>query len=120
MISKKQLVTGIVHFIENDLIPNIGDRNMKFVLAVAKDSLRENHDLIDDFLENPMISSLISETDEEYDISNFSTVLKNVLSEYDSFPITIPKIPLFSPTEKVLKITAGDVDRLMKYFMAES
>ena len=117
MISKDQLVNAVVKFIAADLIPQVGDRNTKFVLAMAKDSLKENGDLADDFL--PMVSSLIKEEDGMYDISHFSSILKSVLSEYQSFPVTIPKIPLFSPTEKVLKITAEDIDKLMKYIVPE-
>lgn len=120
MVTKKQLVNGVVKFIESELIPQVGDRNTKFALAMAKDSLKENNELADDFLQSPMVSSLIKEEDGMYDISHFSTILKGVLSEYQSFPVTIPKIPLFSPTEKVLKITAEDVDKLMKYITPEA
>lgn len=119
-ITKKQLVNGVVKFINDDLIPQIGDRNTKFVLAMAKDSLKENDDLADDFLHSPMVSSLVKEEDGMYDISHFSSILKGVLTEYNSFPVTIPKIPLFSPIEKVLKITSEDVDKLMKYVMPET
>ena len=118
-VNKKQLVTGVVKFIENDLIPNIGDRNMKFVLAMAKDSLKENCDLADSFLRSPMVSSLVNEEDGDYDLTHLSSIMKSVLSEYQSFPVTIPKIPLFSPTEKTLKISVDDVDKLMKYIMPE-
>lgn len=116
-VTKKQLVNGVVKFIESDLIPNIGDRNMKFVLAMAKDSLRENSDLADEFLESPMVASLVAEEDDGYDLTHLSTIMKSVLSEYQSFPVTIPKIPLFSPVEKTLKISADDVDKLMKYIL---
>lgn len=115
MVTKKQIAHGLVKFIENDLIPNVGDRNMKFVLAMAKDSLKENNDLVIHFLHSPMISTLITESDGEYDISQFSSILKSVLEEYQTYPVTIPKIPLFSPTEKTIKITADDVDKLLKY-----
>ena len=117
MISKDQLINGVVKFIGADLIPQVGDRNTKFVLAMAKDSLKQDPDLADDFLHSPMVSSLIKEEDGMYDITHFSTILKNVLTEYQSFPVTIPKIPLFSPVEKVLKITAEDVDKLMSYMV---
>lgn len=119
MVTKKQLVNGVIKFIDNDLIPHVGDRNTKFVLAMAKDSLKENSDLADSFLESPMVSSLVSEIDGSYDITHLSTILKNVLSEYQAFPVTIPKIPLFSPTEKVLKITPEDIEKLMSYFAPE-
>lgn len=119
MISKKKLVNGVVKFIENDLIPYVGDRNTKFVLAMAKDSLKENNELADSFLESPMVSTLVTEEDGEYDISHLSSIMKSVLSEYESFPVTIPKIPLFSPSEKVLKITAEDIEKLLKYIQSE-
>lgn len=119
MIKKEDLINGVIKFIGSELIPYVGDRNTKFVLAMAKDSLKEDPDLADDFLHSPMVSSLIKEDDGEYDISHFFTILKSVLAEYNSFPVTIPKIPLFSPTEKVLKITSEEVDKLMKYVMPE-
>lgn len=116
-VTKKQLVNGVVKFIENDLMNDVGDRHMKFVLAMAKDSLKENADLVDSFLKTPMVATLVSETDGEYDLSHFSSILKGVLSDYDSYPVTLPKIPLFSPVEKTLKISAEDIDKLMKYVM---
>lgn len=119
LVTKEQLIDGVIKFINTDLIPQVGDRNTKFVLAMAKDSLKEDSDLADDFLQSPMVASLIKESNGEYDISHFSSILKNVLTEYNSFPVTIPKIPLFSPTEKVLKITAEDVDKLLKYISSD-
>ncbi len=120
MVSKENLVHGVVKFIANDLIPLIGDRNTKFVLSMAKDSLKENDDLIDDFLHSPMVSSLVKKKDDMYDVTHFSSILKGVLADGQAFYITIPKIPLFSPTEKMLKITAEDFDKLMKYMTPES
>lgn len=117
MVSKNKLMNGIVKFIEMDLIPQIGDRNTKFVLAMAKDAIKEDPDIADSFFESPMVSTLVNEQDGEYDLGHLSTILKNVLNEYQSFPVTIPKIPLFSPTEKILKITAEDIDKLMRYVM---
>lgn len=114
-VSKKQLVNGVIQFIGKELITQVGDRNMKFVLSMAKDSLKENPGLADSFLKSPMISSIVSEDDGMYDISPLSVILKNVLTEYESFPVTIPKIPLFSPTERTVKITADDIDKLMRY-----
>lgn len=119
LVTKEQLIDGVIKFINTDLIPQVGDRNTKFVLAMAKDSLKEDSDLADDFLQSPMVASLIKKSNGEYDISHFSSILKNVLTEYNSFPVTIPKIPLFSPTEKVLKITAEDVDKLLKYISSD-
>lgn len=119
VVSKEKLINGIAKFIESDLIPQIGDRNTKFVLAMAKDSLKEDEDILNIFFESPMVSSLVAKQDGMYDITHLFAILKNVLAEYQSFPITIPKIPLFSPTEKILKITAEEVNNLMQYIQSE-
>lgn len=116
-VTKKQIVNGLVKFIEEDLMADIGDRNTKFVLAMAKDSLKENPAFVDIFLQSPMVSSLIVEQDGEYDLTHFSSILESVLSEYQSLPVTIPKIPLFAPTEKTVKVTGEDIDKLMKYMI---
>ena len=50
-----------------------------------------------------------------YDIDMFARTMKNVLSEYDSYSISIPKIPMFAPRDNVLKITSSDVDKIMSY-----
>lgn len=119
LVTKKQLVNGLIKFIETELVPNVSDRNKKFVLAMAKDSLKENNNLIDIFLESPMVATLVPSSDDEYDVEQFSTILKGLLEEYQTFPITIPKIPLFSPMEKTIRISAEDVDKLMNYIKTE-
>ena len=45
--------------------------------------------------------------------------MKNILSEYQSFTVVIPKIPLFSPAEKAIRITAEDFDSLLEYINAD-
>lgn len=94
-------------------------RNIKFVLAVAKDGLKESPEIADVFLKSPMASALITEHGDEYDISRLSSIMKNILSEYQSFTVVIPKIPLFSPAEKAIRITAEDFDSLLEYINAD-
>lgn len=119
MVKKSQMIRAVVKFIEKDLIPNVGDRNIKFVLAVAKDGLKESPEIADVFLKSPMVSALITEHGDEYDISRLSSIMKNILSEYQSFTVAIPKIPLFSPAEKAIRITAEDFDSLLEYINAD-
>ena len=114
-VTKEQLVNGVVKFIENNLMKDVGDRHMKFVLAMAKDSLKENENLIDSFFKSPMMSTIVMENDGNYDLTHFFSILKSVMSEYNSYSIALPKIPLFSPVEKSLKITSEDIDKLIKY-----
>ena len=115
MIAKKELASAIVKFISNDLIGDITDKHLKFSLCMAKEALTNNPDVIDGFLESPVVANIVKECDGEYDVMAFGKTLKNVLSCYESFPIVIPAIPMFAPKENVIKITSADIDKLLLY-----
>ena len=119
MYSKKEMADAICKFINTDLISEIDDRHLKFTLCMARKALHENPDILDGFLESPIVSSVIKEQDGMYDIDMFAKTMKNVLSEYDSYTITIPKIPMFAPKDSVIKITASDIDKLLSYIRNE-
>ena len=115
MYSKKELADAVVKFINTDLITDIDDKHLKFTLCMAKKALHENPDLLDGFLDSPIVANVIKEHDGMYDIDLFARTMKNVLSEYDSYTIQIPKIPMFAPKDNVLRITASDVDKIISY-----
>ena len=115
MHTKKEIADALIKFINNDLMGDIEDKHLKFSLCMAKKSLKENPDLLDHFLESPMVASVVKEQDGMYELETFAKTLKNVLNDYDSYSITIPKIPMFAPKESVIKITAEDVDKIISY-----
>ena len=115
MHTKKEIADALIKFINNDLMGDIEDKHLKFSLCMAKKALRENPDILDDFLDSPIVSSVIKESDGGYEVDVFAKTLKNVLSEYDSYAIMIPKIPMFAPKDSIIKITAEDVDKLVSY-----
>ena len=115
MYSKKEIADAIIKFITADLMSEIDDKHLKFTLCMAKKALHENPDVLDEFLESPIVSSVIKESDGMYDVDIFARTMKNVLSEYDSYAIHIPKIPMFAPKDNVIKITASDVDKILSY-----
>ena len=119
MYSKKEMSDALIKFITNDLMNDIDDKHLKFTLCMAKKAMKENPDLLDGFLDSPIVSSVIKEQDGMYDIDSFAKTMKNVLSEYDSYTIMIPKIPMFAPKDNVLKITAADVDKILMYLHPE-
>ena len=116
MVSKKQIADAIVKFINTDLMNEIDDRQLRFTLCMAKKALHENPDLIDSFFDSPIVSSVVKEEDGMYDVDLFARTMKNVLNDYDSYSITIPKIPMFAPKDNVIKITSADVDKIISYF----
>ena len=115
MYTKKEIADAVVKFINNDLMGEIADKHLKFTLCMAKKALHENPDLLDSFLHSAIVGSVIKQEEGMYDIDVFARTMKNVLSEYDSYAIQIPKIPMFAPKDNVLKITASDVDKILSY-----
>ena len=120
MYTKKQIADALVKFINADLMGDIEDKHLKFTLCMAKKALKENPDLLDGFLYSPIVSSVIKEEDEMYDVDMFAKTMRNVLSEYDSYAIMIPKIPMFAPKDSVIKITSADIDKILGYLISEN
>ena len=116
MYTKRKLAEGIVKFMNNDLIPAVDNERLKFVLCVCKKALYENPAILDTFFDNPIVSG-ISKCEEEdcYDISVLAKAMKSVLSEYESYPVVIPNIPVFAPDKNVIRVTGEDIDKLMSY-----
>ena len=120
MYTKKEIADAVVKFINTDLMGDIDDRHLKFTLCMAKKALHENPDLMDGFLKSPIVATVVKEHDGEYDVDVFARTLKNLLNEYESYSITVPHIPMFAPESYKIKITAGDVDKVMSYLKPET
>lgn len=112
-VSKKRIIDGVSKFISDTLIPEINDGQTRFVLSMIKDTMKKRPDMIDSFLDNPIISSSIIEDEGMYEVGHFVDTMRNILEDCECYPITIPKIPLLSPMEKVIKIKAGDFEKLV-------
>lgn len=119
MLSKKIISNAVAKFIENDLAKDIDDVQVKFALFLIKENLLDNSDILITFFENPLVSSVVTEENGQYDIKELSIILKKILNEYGAYPITLPRIPLILPCEKVIQIESCDIDKIMNYINLE-
>lgn len=120
MVSKKNIAEAISRFIANDLVQGIDDNQLCFVLCIIKQSISENADILDSFFDNPMIESVIHEENGMYDIKDFTSMLKKVINEYGAYSVTIPRVPLLLPNEKIIKINSSDIDKIVNYLNEEN
>lgn len=114
-VTKQQIVTGIVQYSKNEMIPKIADKPFKIIVSAAVTMLETNPEIITRFLDDPMISSLLMGNDGFYDVENFGEVLEKTLEQYGDFPVKIPGIKFISPEEKELSFSASDIKKLKSY-----
>lgn len=119
MYTKKEIADAVVKFITNDLMADIDDKHLKFTLCMAKKALHDEPDLVDHFFESPLVASVVKSDGDEYDIDSLTRTMRNVLSGYDSYPIMIPRIPMFAPKDNIVRITAADIDKILGYLPHE-
>ena len=118
-VTKKHIIDGVTKFINDTLIPETYDGQLRFVLSMMKDTIKKKPETVDAFLENPVISSSITEDDGMYEIGHFVDTMRSILEECECYPITVPEVPLFSPQRKVMKITASDFETLVNDIKGE-
>lgn len=118
-VTKKQITDGLIKFIGETLIPDSHDGQLKFVLSMMKDTIRKKPDTVDYFLDNPVISSSITQDDDMYEIGHFTDTMRDILEDCEYYPIAVPEIPLLSPARKVLKITESDFESLVSAIRGE-
>ena len=118
-VTKKHIIDGVARFINDTLIPETYDGQLRFVLSMMKDTIKKKPETVDAFLENPVISSSITEDDGMYEIGHFVDTMRSILEECECYPITVPEVPLFSPQRKVMKITASDLETLVNDIKGE-
>lgn len=112
-VTKKQITDGLVKFIDN-MIPQCKDKQTSLILLMSKDMLKKKSDMIDIFLDNPLVASAITEEDGMYNITYFVDSMRGILDDMDH-PVVLPSIPLLAPDEVKFNVTAGDFERLISY-----
>ena len=112
-VTKKQITDGLVKFIDN-MIPQCKDKQTSLILLMSKDMLKKKSDMIDIFLDNPLVASAITEEDGMYNITYFVDSMRGILDDMD-YPVVLPSIPLLAPDEVKFNVTAEDFERLISY-----
>ena len=113
-LSKKQIAQSLVKFLEEYLNQTSMDKQTKLILYMAKDSIKNDINVLDSFLDNPLIKTVIMQDDDMYDVTPFITSMRNIISEYGMYSLFIPKVPLLTTEEKCVKLSSSDMDILIK------
>ena len=110
-VTRAQIVNGITTYIREEILPHMeDDRALKILFSVAVNAIKANDALIDKWLGNDVVKMLIDDAgDGHYDIGRLMAWLKAGVEEYGAFPVSVPPIPLISPREITLRLSAPDI-----------
>ena len=78
-------------------------------------AIKANGKIVDKYLDNDIIRALIDDDGSgSYDIERLVDWIKMSVEEYGAFPVSIPPIPLISPREITLKLSAADIAAIQR------
>lgn len=113
-VSKAQLVSGIMNYVENEVIPQVEDKPTQIIASIAVKSIKANQTLVDKIFDSQMVKTLLDENENGYEIEGLFGAIGDSIREYGAFPITIPPIPILSPVEKTLTFSESDVSEMKR------
>ena len=120
MVSKHNIINGIVKFIENDMSKVSGAMSSKIIVLFIKNIIKKNENILDAYFDSQFSKFLIIEKDGKYDISPLIDTVKETINEVGSVSINIPKIPLILPNGDELKFRIDDINNIYNYILSDS
>ena len=110
-VTRNQIVNGLVAYIQQEIMPKMDDdRALKILFSVAVNAIKANGKLIDKYLGNDIIRTLIDDDGSgNYDIERLMDWIRTSVEEYGAFPVIVPPIPLVSPREITLRLGPSDI-----------
>lgn len=113
IVSKEKLINTLSDFITDDLMQDVKDGALKMMALAITKMAKKSPEMIDKFLDNAIVSSLLCEEDGEYNLDTALNILRETVNETGKIYLTIPSIPLIYPEGSRLGITPSDVNKLI-------
>lgn len=108
MVPREKMVKGIAAYIRDYVIPQVMDSGLKVVLSMLLYSL--NEDTVYKATESILLSGMLREDEDRYDLNYFTDCMKAIIKAYGSILIRIPEVPLIMPDEKTLLLCDSDIE----------
>ena len=110
-VSRSQIVHGVADYVQSNILPQlVGARSMQIIVSIGANAIAANHKLVDALFGNQIVGALLDDDGSgTYDLSGLADAMAKSIQEFGSFPIKVPAIPLISPAEFTLSLTAEDV-----------
>ena len=116
LVTKKQILRGIINYLETEVLPGIGeDRGLQVLASTVLTLIKNDLSVLNGVLARPFLKVFIKEDESgNIDIEPLFKAIKESLDKCKFFPITIPVIPFVTSEEKQLKFNCEDIAKLEK------
>lgn len=114
-ITKQQMLNGAARYIRGEVIPHIPDKGVKVVLETLAAMVEMNPQMINKYLDTPLLAAFLQEEDGFFDLDVAEATLTKAMEAHGGLELTVPAIPLISPHEKSMTFTANDIRALKRY-----
>lgn len=113
-VTKSQIVRGATDYIQTNILPQLGNgRAMQIIVSIGANAIAANHKLVDAVFDNQIVRAMLDDDGSgTYDLSGLVDAMTKSIQQFGSFPIQVPAIPLISPVEFTLSLSADDVDAM--------
>ena len=121
-VSKSQIIQGVTDYIQSDILPQLaGARPMQIIVSIGANAITANHRITDALFENQIVRAVLNDDGSgTYDLSGLVDAMTKSIREFGSFPIKVPAIPLISPAEFTLSLSADDVAAMRRRIEGET
>ena len=116
-VTRPQIINGLTGYIQQEILPKMeDDRALKILFSVAVNAIKANDKLIDKYLSNDIVRTLIDDDGSgNYDVERLMDWIRTSVEEYGAFPVSVPPIPLISPREIAIKLTPSDIVAIQRH-----
>ncbi len=110
-VTKSQIVHGVTDYIQSNILPQLGNgRAMQIIVSIGANAIAANHKMIDVVFDNQIVRAMLDDDGSgTYDLDGLVDAMTKSIQQFGSFPIQVPAIPLISPVEFTLSLSADDV-----------
>lgn len=117
-ITRQQMLNGAARYMRSEVIPHIPDKSVKIMLDLFAGLVESSPQMASKYLDTPWVSAMLQEQDGFYDLDIVEAALVKSTETYGGLELTVPAIPLISPTPKTMTFTANDIRAMKRYMEA--
>ena len=113
-VTKSQIVHGVTDYIQSNILPQLGNgRGMQIIVSIGANAIAANHKMADAVFDNQIVRAMLDDDGSgTYDLAGLVDAMTKSIQQFGAFPIQVPAIPLISPVEFTLSLSADDVDAM--------